>query len=236
MRENHVGNRLLAALPAKEYKRLMPGLKVVPLEYADVIYESGAVMKDVYFPSSGIISLLSSVNRHASLEVGIVGNEGMVGLSSFLGVKTSPNRAVVQGSGEAMRLSAKALKAECALGGQLPVILHRFVHSLMSQISQSAACFRFHPVDRRLSRWLLMTSDRMGTREFQLTQHFLSAMLGVRREAVNKAAAELERRGLIEHTRGRVLITDRKQLVVAACECYAIIRKEELTVGNHSKV
>lgn len=227
MTDKHIANRLLAALPSKEYKRLVPDLEPFALNYADGIYRYGADIKHVYFPNSGIVSLLSTVDERSLLEVGIVGNEGMIGLPLFLGVKRSANRAIVQGSGSAVRLTASAFRAECELGGKLSLILRRFTHTLMAQISQSSACFRFHPVEQRLSRWLLMTSDRMGSDDFQLTQEFLSNMLGVRREAVNKSAIELQSRGLISYARGRISITNRKKLERAACKCYAIIRKEE---------
>jgi CRP-like cAMP-binding protein len=227
MTDEHVPNRLLAALPSKEFRRLDSKLEPFILNYGDNIYATGALIKYVYFPTSGIVSLLSAVDERSLLEVGIIGREGMVGLPLFLGVKRSTTRALVQGSGSALRLTSSAFNAECELGGQLPVILKRFANSLMSQISQSAVCFRFHSVEQRLARWLLMTSDRMGSDNFPLTQEFLSNMLGVRREAVNKSAVEFHSRGLINYSRGQIKIINRKKLTQASCNCYALIRAEE---------
>ena len=220
-------NRLLAALPAKEYKRLLPKLEGVSLTYGENIYEQGEIIRRVYFPTSGIISLLTAVEERSQLEVGIVGNEGMVGLAPFLGVKTSNNRAIVQGEGFAMRMKAADFLAECGNGGSLPNILRRYTHSLLTQISQSAVCYRFHPIEARLARWLLMTSDRMNTNEFQITQEFLSNMLGVRREGVNKSAVILQRQQLISYSRGNISITNRAGLEAASCKCYGIIKDEE---------
>lgn len=219
-------NLLLAALPKDEYQRLLPKLKQVPLVFREVIYEPGDLIRNVYFPISGIISLLAAVEDRATLEVGIVGREGMVGLPVFMGVKTSTNRAVVQGAGEAMRMKANAFRDECETGGSLPRLLRRYTHSRLTQIAQGAACNRFHPIDARLARWLLMTRDRMGADEFQLTQEFLSNMLGVRREGVNKAAGALQQQQLISYSRGNLLILDRAGLEAIACHCYGLIRAE----------
>jgi len=219
-------NRLLTALPRHEYQRLLPKLKPFPLVFGEVIYEPGDVIRDVYFPTSGIISLLAAVEDRATLEVGIVGREGMVGLPIFLGVRTSSNRAVVQGTGEAMRMKASAFRNECENGGSFPLLLLRYTHSRLTQIGQGAACNRFHPIDARLARWLLMTRDRMGTDEFRLTQEFLSNMLGVRREGVNKAAGALQQQDLISYSRGNLLILDRVGLKAVACHCYGIIKAE----------
>lgn len=227
MTDSHIANRLLAALPSDEYERMLPQLEQFTLKYGDNIYATGSLIKHVYFPASGIISLLSAVDERSLLEIGIVGKEGMVGLGLYLGVKRSANRAIVQGSGDAVRLKSAAFNIECGRGGELPAILRRFAYSLMSQISQSAVCFRFHPVEQRLARWLLMTSDRIGSGDFQLTQEFLSNMLGVRREAVNKSAVGFHSRGIINYSRGQIEIIDRKKLEQAACKCYAIIRAEE---------
>jgi CRP-like cAMP-binding protein len=235
MTDNHSSNQLLAALPFKEYQRLEPNLKPFRLEYGDAIFNGGALIKHVYFPLGGIVSLLSAVDERSMLEVGIVGREGMVGLPVFLGVRRSANRAIVQGSGESVRLTTAAFLAECSLQGELPVLLRRFTQSLMSQISQSAVCFRFHSVEQRLARWLLMTSDRVGSNYFQLTQEFLSNMLGVRREAVNKSAVEFHSRGLINYSRGRIKIIARKKLEQAACKCYELIKREEFRAA-HTKV
>ena len=222
-----IRNRLLAALPVKEYRGLFPDLEQVPLTYGENIYERGEIIEHVYFPESGIISLLAAVRESATLEVGLIGREGVAGLAIFLGVKTSNHRAIVQGAGSAMRMKAADFLAECRNGGTLPRLLLRFTHSLLTQISQSAACYRFHSIEARLARWLLMTSDRMETSEFQITQEFLSNMLGVRREAVNKSAARLQQQQLIRYGRGNISIIDRTSLEAAACQCYVIIKDEE---------
>jgi CRP-like cAMP-binding protein len=219
-------NGLLATLPRKEYERLFPSLEEIPLLYEKVLYEPGGLILDVYFPTSGIVSLLAAVEDRATLEVGLVGREGMVGLPVFMDVKTSRNRAVVQGAGYAFRMKAKVFQKECDSDGSLPRLLRRYTHSLLTQISQSAVCNRFHPIDARLARWLLMTRDRMGADEFQLTQEFLSNMLGVRREGVNKAAGELQQRNLIRYSRGALTILNRPGLEAIACKCYRIIKEE----------
>ncbi len=219
-------NRLLAALPKNEYRRLLPNLEPFPLVFGKVIYEPGDLIRHVYFPASGIISLLAVVEGRATLEVGIVGREGMVGLPVFLGVKTSRDRAVVRGAGAAMRMKATAYRKECDNGGSLPRLLLRYTHSLLTQIAQGAACNRFHPTDARFARWLLMTRDRMGTDEFQLTQEFLSNMLGVRREGVNKTAGALQKQQLISYGRGTLTTLNRAGLEAVACQCYRIIKEE----------
>ncbi len=222
-----VSNRLLAALPIDQYRGIFSKLEKIALTYGENIYEHGAIIDHVYFPNSGIISLLAAVDDSATLEVGIVGREGIVGIALFLGVKTSNHRAIVQGAGFAMRMKAADFLNECRNGGALPRILRRFTHSLLSQVSQSAVCYRFHPVEARLARWLLMTSDRMGTNEFQITQEFLSNMLGVRREAVNKSAGNLQLQELISYSRGNLSINDQTGLEAAACLCYSIVTDEE---------
>jgi CRP-like cAMP-binding protein len=219
-------NRLLAALPKNEYRRLLPTLELVPLVFGEVIYEPGDLIRHVYFPASGIISLLAVVEDRATLEVGIVGREGMVGLPVFLGVKTSRNRAVVRGAGAAMRMKATAYRKECDNGGSLPRLLRRYTHSLLTEVAQGAACNRFHPTDARLARWLLMTVDRMGADEFQLTQQFLSKMPGVRREGVSKTAGALRKQRLISYRRGTLTTLNRAGLEAVACQCYGIIKAE----------
>ncbi len=222
-----IGNRLLAALPKKEFQRLFPDLKQIDLTYGVNIYEIGDQIKHVYFPQSGIVSLLSEVDERTILEVGIVGREGMVGLPVFLGMKTSNNRAVVQGSGVAWKISVKNFQKECDYDGILPRLLKLYTYTLLTQTSHTAVCNLYHSIDARLARWLLMSHDRMIVNEFQLTQEFLSNMLGVRREAVNKAATSLRQQQLISYSRGKIKILDRIKLESASCACYAIIRQEE---------
>jgi CRP-like cAMP-binding protein len=220
------GNRLLAALPRREYARLLPGLKPVTLVFGDVLYEPGDTIKRVYFPNDSIVSLLAMVPGKSVLEVGMVGNEGMAGLPIFMGVNVSQTRALVQGAGSAMMMNSAAVRLESNRLGSLHQLLHRYSHSLLSQVSQSSACNRFHSVITRLARWLLMTSDRLGMKEFRLTQEFMSNMLGVRREVVNKAAGSLQTGKLIHYSRGIITILDRPALEAKACECYAIIKSE----------
>ncbi|HEX8775400.1 MAG TPA: Crp/Fnr family transcriptional regulator [Pyrinomonadaceae bacterium] len=225
-RPERVANRLLSALPAKEYQRLMPELEDVNLIFADVLCEPGERIRFVYFPNDSIVSLLAAVGNHSTLEVGIVGSEGMVGISVFMGVDVSRNQALVQGAGTAMRMKAAAFRKEAQQYGSLHRLLHRYSHSLLTQVSQSAACNRFHTVNARLARWLLMTHDRMGVEEFRLTQEFMSNMLGVRREGVNHAAGALQQAGLISYSRGIIKVHDRTGLEAIACECYQIIKDE----------
>lgn len=225
-RDEPLANRLLAALPKKEYQHLMSDLEQVTLTFGDVLYEPDSLIKHVYFPNNSIISLLSTVEARAMLEVGIVGNDGMAGLSVFMGVNKSRNRALVQGSGTAMRMKAAALRNEVSNGGALNNLLHRYTHSLLTQISQSAACNRFHLVNARLARWLLMTHDRVEGDEFYLTQEFLSHMLGVRREQVTLAASNLQKKRLISYSRGQIKILNRTSLEAVSCACYRVVKEE----------
>jgi CRP-like cAMP-binding protein len=227
-----VANRLLSALPEKEYQRLLPGLEQVTLAFGDILYEPGDTIGHVYFPDNGIISLLSKVERQKVLEVGIVGNEGVAGLPVVLGVRVSLNRALVQSAGTAMRMKAAALQKEFQRDGALQRLLHRYLHSLLTQISQSAVCNRFHIADARLARWLLMTHDRVESDEFKLTQEFLSNMLGVRREAVSKAAGALQKQGFVNYSRGHIKILNRAGLEATACQCYRVIKDESDHVFN----
>jgi CRP-like cAMP-binding protein len=221
-----VANRLLAALPVKEYQRLLPELEQVTMPFAEVLYEPGERIRHVYFPNDSIVSLLAEVADRSTLEVSIVGNEGVAGISVFMGVDASRHRAIVQGFGTAMRLRASVLRKESERTGALHRLLHLYVHSLLTQVSQSAVCNRFHVVDARLARWLLMTGDRLGANEFRLTQDFISNMLGVRREGVTKAAGVLQKNELINYSRGRIKILDRAGLEEVSCECYGIIKDE----------
>jgi CRP-like cAMP-binding protein len=221
-----IANQLLAALPKKDYQKLQRHLEEIPLVFEEILYQPNVLISDVYFPISGIISLLAAVNGRATLEVGLVGKEGLLGLAIFMGVNSSQNRAVVQGAGSAMKMKAAAFRKECSNGGVLPRLLGRYSHSLLTQVTRSAVCNQFHLVDARLARWLLMTHDRMGDDEFQLTQEFLSNMLGVRREGVSRAAGDLQKRKLIEYSRGRLKVLDRAGLEAVSCGCYEIIKDE----------
>ena len=221
-----IANRLLASLPKKDFEALERHLEEVPLVFEDLLYKPNVLISDVYFPNSGIISLIAGANERSTLEVGLVGNEGMVGLSVFLGVNTSLNRAVVQGAGSAMKMKATAFRKTSNHGGVFQRLLQRYSHSVLTQITQSAVCNQFHSLDARLARWLLMTHDRMGEDEFQLTHEFLSNMLGVRREGVSLAASDLQKRKLIRYSRGRLTVLNRAGLEATSCGCYEIIKGE----------
>ena len=219
-------NRLLAALPAKEYERLLPKLEEISLTYAETIYESGDIIRHVYFPDSGMVSLLTSVAEGDILEVAVVGNEGMVGLPVFLDVETSSHQVIVKGDGTALRIKTEDFLKECGRGGSLPKLLKRYTHALLMQVSQTVACTRFHLIKERLVCLLLMMHDRMKADKFRITQEFLSKMLGARREAVNKSATNLQQNGLISYSRGEISILNRAGLEAAACRCYFIVREE----------
>ena len=215
-----VPNLLLASLPGKTYRDLLPGLAPATLVFGDVLYEPEARIRHVYFPSDCLVSLLTVTDRRLALEVGIVGREGMVGVPLALGVATSPVRVLVQGGGAALRMSAGRFASALQRNPPLQDGLHRYIHALMSQISRTAACNRFHFVEARLARWLLMTRDRLGSGEFRMTHEFLAAMLGVRRVGVTEAASTLQRRKLIDYSRGRIRIRDGAGLKAASCSCY----------------
>jgi len=219
-------NRLLAALPAKEYEHLLPNLEEFSLAYAETLYEQGEAIRYIYFPNSGMISLLTHAAEGEVLEVGVVGNEGMIGLPVFLGVETSRNQVIVQGDGAALRIKTEDFIKECGRGVSLPKLLRRYTHALITQVSQTVACNRFHLIEERLMCWLLLMHDRMQTDKFKITQDFLSKMLGVRREAVSKSAANLQQRKLIEYSRGIVSIINRAALEAAACNCYSVVKAE----------
>ena len=219
-------NALLSNLSKKEYQRLLPQLQEIPLVLEQMIYQPGDLITDVYFPTSGIVSLLAGDGERSTLEVGLVGSEGMVGLPVFMGISTSRSRAVVQGTGFALRMKASLLRKESNNGSALTRVLRRYTHSLLTQITQSAVCNQFHSIESRLARWLLMTHDRLNQEEFPLTQEFLSHMLGVRREGVSRAAGELQRRKLVAYSRGRLKVLDRSGLEATSCGCYQLIKDE----------
>jgi CRP-like cAMP-binding protein len=219
-----IANSLLAALPRKSYLRLLPSLVPVELAFGEVLYEPGKPIRDVYFPGQSLVSLLTLVEGHLALEVGLVGHDGMVGVPLALGIDASPVRALVQGGGPALRMNAAGFRRELGNNPPLQRELHRYVHTLMAQISQTAGCNRFHVVQARLARWLLMTRDRVRSGEFRMTHEFLSHMLGVRRVGVTEAASVLQRRKLIEYSRGNITILDHRGLQMAACACYEGIR------------
>ena len=216
-------NKLLAALPHKHYQRMLSGLEPVTLTFGQVLYEPEDLIRHVYFPNDSLVSLLTLADGHLALEVGMVGREGMVGSPMALGIDVSPVRALVQGGGVAQRMTAARFSKELAQYPPLQRLLNRYVHVLMAQVTQTAACNRFHVVEKRLARWLLMTLDRVGKSEFLLTQEFLSHMLGVRRVGVTKAASALQQRKLISYSRGNITILDRAGLEAYSCGCYRAV-------------
>jgi CRP-like cAMP-binding protein len=218
-----IANSLLAALPRSTYQRLLGGLEPVRLTFGQILYEPGKPIRQVYFPTDSVVSLLTLVEGHIAMEIGLVGREGMLGVPVALGVKASPVRALVQGTGTALRMSAVRFRVEYEKHDDLHKQVNRYVHERILQITQTAGCNRFHSVESRLARWLLMTRDRMGTDHFRLTQQLLGNMLGVLRVAVTVAAGALQRRKLIHYSRGSLSILDGDGLEAAACGCYRVV-------------
>ena len=213
-------NHLIARLPRKERLRLLAQCETVQLVLGEVLCEEGAALDHAYFPVDGFISLLTRIEEHPSLEMGMVGREGMFGAGLVLGVATSPLRAMVQGSGSAWRISSAALRAEIEINAPLRRTLLSYVYVKMEQLGSAAACLRFHLIAPRLARWLLMSADRAHASRFRITHEFLASMLGVRRVGVTVAASALQRLGLIHYHRGEVTVVDRNGLEEAACSCY----------------
>lgn len=219
-----IENSLLAAVPRKAYLRLLERLEPVTLTFGEILYEPGETIRHVYFPGDSLVSLLTLAGGHLALEVGLIGREGMVGVPLVLGHVESPVRALVQGTGTALRMASESFREEFRLCVPLQHELYRYVHALMAQISQTAACNRFHVVEMRFARWLLMTQDRVRSDQFHMTHEFLGHMLGVRRVGVTKAAQALQKRKLIRYTRGDITVLDRAGLEAAACECYEVVK------------
>jgi CRP-like cAMP-binding protein len=219
-------NRILAALPAADFERLLRHLELVDLELGRSLYESGGHLQHVYFPVEGIVSLLYVTQGGNSAELAVVGCEGMIGVSLFMGGETTPNRAVVQSACKAYRLPAHVLKAQFAEGGALQLVLLKFTQTLITQISQTAVCNLHHSVDQQLCRWLLLSLDRLPENKLQMTQELIANMLGVRRQGVTQSAGKLERGGLISYSRGLITVLDRPGLEEHACECYAVVKRE----------
>lgn len=219
-------NHLLAALPASEFERIAPHLELVPLQLGEVLYESGGHLKHVYFPTNSIVSLLYVMLDGASAEIAVVGNEGILGISLFMGGETTPSRAVVQSAGFGYRLPAQLLKQEFNRAGPMMHLLLRYTQALITQMSQTAVCNRHHSVDQQLCRWLLLSLDRLTSDELTMTQELMANMLGVRREGVTDAAGKLRNAGVIEYSRGHIKVLDRPGLEQIVCECYTVVKQE----------
>lgn len=222
--EVNYGNRLLANLPPEEYERLSPYLEPVRLTAGQILYDVGDIVRRAYFPKDGMLCLLSTTESGRTVEVGIIGNEGMAGISVILGSGAAPYQVMVQFPCNALRIRGDALRAEFNRGGRLQLLLLRFTHTLLTQIVRSAACNQFHTAEKRLCRWLLVSRDRVQTDTLHLTQESLSYMLGVPRTSVTAVAGALQRRGTITYRRGKIVILDRQRLRAASCECYRHVR------------
>jgi CRP-like cAMP-binding protein len=219
-------NHLLRALPAAELQRWMPQLEWVEMPIGQVLYESGGTLSHVYFPATAIVSLLYVMENGASAEIAVVGNEGVVGISLFMGGESTPSRAVVQSAGQGFRLKARTIKDEFEAAGPVMHLLLRYTQALITQMAQTAVCNRHHTLDQQLCRWLLLSLDRLSGNELLMTQELIANMLGVRREGVTEAATRLQKAGLIRYARGHISVLDRAGLEQRTCECYAVVKKE----------
>ena len=222
---NPKDNHLLEALPDAEWQRWLPHLEWVPMPLGGVLYESGIALSHVYFPTTAIVSLLYVMENGASAEIAVVGNEGLVGVSLFMGGESTPSRAVVQSAGEGYRLQSAMIKDEFTRAPVLHLLL-RYTQALITQMAQTAVCNRHHSLDQQLCRWLLLSLDRLKGSELTMTQELIANMLGVRREGVTEAALKLQRAELIRYSRGRITVLDRAGLEKRSCECYAVVKKE----------
>jgi CRP-like cAMP-binding protein len=219
-------NHLLAALPDNEWQRWLPQLESVTLPLGQVLYESGDTLSHVYFPTTAIVSLLYVMENGASAEIAVVGKEGIVGISLFMGGESTPSRAVVQSAGHGFRLKAQMMKTEFNRAGPVLHLLLRYTQALITQMAQTAVCNRHHSLDQQLCRWLLLSLDRLDDNELMMTQELIANMLGVRREGVTEGALKLQHAGLISYSRGRITVLDRPGLEKRTCECYAVVKKE----------
>jgi len=219
-------NHLLAALHEASRGRLFPHLELVKLPLGKVLYESGGALRYVYFPTDSIVSLLYVMESGASAEISVVGNEGVIGISLFMGGESTPSRAVVQSAGSAYRLAGQRLKDEFNRHGELLVLLLRYTQALITQMAQTAVCNRHHSVDQQLARWLLLSMDRLTSNQLTMTQELIANMLGVRREGVTEAAGKLQKQGIIQYARGHIVVLDRPALEAASCECYDVVKRE----------
>jgi CRP-like cAMP-binding protein len=224
--KNPMNNQLLDALSAAELARMRPRLELVDMPLAEVVYESGRHIDYVYFPTTCIVSLLYVLENGASAEIAVVGHEGVVGISIFMGGETTPSRAVVQSAGSAWRLPGPAMKEEFTRGRAMQHLMLRYTQSLITQMAQTAVCNRHHSVDQQLCRWLLLSIDRLPAPEITMTQELIANMLGVRREGVTEAAGKLQKAGVISYRRGHIKVLDRPKLEKMSCECYEVVRLE----------
>jgi CRP-like cAMP-binding protein len=219
-------NQLLASLPGAEWERWEPLLERVEMPLGQVLYESGVTLPYVYFPLTSIVSLLYVMENGASAEIAVVGNEGIVGISLFMGGESTPSRAVVQSAGIGCRLKAELIKSEFDRSGPVLHLLLRYTQALITQMAQTAVCNRHHSLDQQLCRWLLLSLDRLQGSELKMTQELIANMLGVRREGVTEGALKLQKAGLIQYARGHITVLDRKALEIRTCECYAVVKRE----------
>jgi len=219
-------NRLLDVLPAAEAQRWLPQLEPVDMPLGTVLYESGGALTHVYFPTTAIVSLLYVMENGASAEIAVVGNEGVVGISLFMGGESTPSRAVVQSAGVGLRLKAAVMKEEFNRAGPVLHLMLRYTQALITQMAQTAVCNRHHSLDQQLCRWLLLSLDRLQGNELVMTQELIANMLGVRREGVTEGALKLQHAGLIQYARGHITVLDRPGLEKRSCECYAVVKKE----------
>jgi CRP-like cAMP-binding protein len=219
-------NQLLAAIPAEVQKRLFPDLELVPMPLGKVLYESGDVLRHVYFPTDSIVSLLYVMESGASAEISVVGNDGIVGISLFMGGESTPSRAIVQSAGFAYRLPGQRLKDEFNRHSEMQLLMLRYTQALITQMAQTAACNRHHSIDQQLCRWLLLSLDRLAGDRLTMTQELIANMLGVRREGVTDAAGKLHRLRVIDYQRGEITILNRAKLEALSCECYAVVKRE----------
>jgi CRP-like cAMP-binding protein len=219
-------NQLIDALPAEEFDRWQESLELIDLPLGAVLYEAGGVLKHVYFPTTAIVSLLYVMANGASAEIAVVGKEGLVGISIFMGGESTPSRGIVQSAGSGFRIKADVIKAEFARSGPVLHLFLRYTQALITQMAQTAVCNRHHSLDQQLCRWLLLSLDRLKGDELVMTQELIANMLGVRREGVTEGALKLQKAGLIRYSRGHVTILDRAGLEARSCECYEVVKKE----------
>ena len=228
-------NHILAALPPAERERLFPHLQLVPMPLGKVLYESGQLLRHVYFPTNCIVSLLYVMEDGSSAEISVIGNEGVLGVALFMGGETTPSRSIVQSAGSAYRLTGQRLKEEFNRHGEMLHLLLRYTQALLTQMAQTAVCNRHHELEQQLCRWLLLSLDRLSSNQLTMTQELIANMLGVRREGVTEAAGKLQKLGVIEYSRGHITVLDRSKLEELCCECYAVVKTEtDRLLPNHA--